>query len=248
MGLIPSSWNKKKLLLWFLGSFSILILLLVVLDKYIMPAIVNSSKTIEVPSVVGLKRQQAIDKLEALGLKVEEVREQFNEAIDQNTVFMQMPYAGSSVKAGRRVYLTVSKGYEVVIMPDLTMMTQRDAQVALMRSGLVFGSVTYDWKDSMPEDHIFKQSFAPGLSVKTGTTINVVLSKDSTNTVIVPAMERITLEEAMNTVTQVGLSVGEVINEPNETFAPGTVIRHSPSGGIRVKLGSSVKFYVTSQE
>ena len=213
-----------------------------------MPAWVSSSKTVKVPNVNGMPKQQAIDMIEGQGLKVQDVMEQFNDKIPSGTVYMQSPYPNAQVKEGRRVYLTVSKGYEVVTMPDLSMMTQRDAQVALMRVGLNLGSVAYDFKDSIPENRIIRQSYNPGMSVATGATINIVLSKDSTNTIVLPSFERLTTEESMTSIEQAGLVVGELVQELNETYTPGTVLRQYPTAGNRVKLGSTVKLWICSQE
>ncbi|MFN8367186.1 MAG: PASTA domain-containing protein [Candidatus Kapaibacterium sp.] len=243
--LIP---DRRKFIKYLLILISGLLVVFVCCDKLIMPAIVSSSKTIKVPNVSGLPKQQAIDILEGQGLKVQEVMEQFNEKVPSGTVYMQSPYSNALVKEGRRVYLTVSKGYEVVTMPDLTMMTQRDAQVALMRLGLSLGNVSYDWKDSIPENRIIRQSYNPGMTVATGASINIVLSKDSTNSIVLPSFERLTQDEAMSSITQQGLVVGEIVQEPNETYTPGTVLRQSPNAGVRVKLSSTVNLWVASQE
>lgn len=215
-----------------------------------MPLIVSTSKTIKVPSVVGKQRQQAMDLLESQGLTVsqDQIIEVYNEKVPKDQIIMQMPFAGSDVKEGRRIYLTISRGNETVLMPDLTMMTQRDAQAVLMRLHLNLGTVTWDWKDSIPEDRVFRQSFAPGLAIPPNSTVNLVLSKDSTNTVIAPALERLTQDEAMTSLTEIGLVVGEIVQEKDETFTPGTVIRQQPGAGMRVKLGSTVKLWVSSTE
>lgn len=240
--------NKKRISLYSLAILLALILGGFVCDKLIMPAIVNSSRTMPVPNVMGLPKQQAIDLLEGQGLIVQEAREQFNDKVSQGVVFMQLPNPGSMVKEGRHIYLTVSKGNEVISMPDLTMMTRRDAQVALMRLGLAIGNVTTEWKDSVPESRVIRQSFAPGLSVPAGSSVNIVLSKDSATTIIVPSLERLTMDEAMAGITQVQLTLGEVVQEKDETYSAGTVLRQIPPAGTRVKPGSTIKLFVASAD
>jgi serine/threonine-protein kinase len=239
--------NKRFLVTVGVTILSLLFALLL-LDKVFMPLIVNSSKTVKVPSLVGMQRQQAVDMLESSGLKVESVTEQFNTSVNKGEVISQMPYPHALVKEGRRVYLTVSKGYEIITMPNLTMMSQRDAQLALMRLGLQIGTISWDYKDSIPENRVIRQSYLPGMTVAAGNVVNLVLSRDSNATVITPALERLPLDVAMRTLEQSGLQTGEVIQEPNGTYSVGTIFDQSPSAGSRIKPGTKVTLYVVSSD
>ncbi len=225
-----------------------LVVLAVVCDKAVMPLIVNSGKTVTVPNIIGMQKQQAIDLLESQGLQVEKVAEQFNTNVQHGVVITQLPFPNSLVKEGRRVYLSVSKGYEVITMPDLSMMSQREAQLALMGMGLQVGTVSYDFRDSIPENRVIRQSYMAGMSVGSGTSVNLVLSKDSNATVIAPSLERLSQSDAMQTLQDMNLQTGEVFSQSDETYAVGTVIKQSPAAGTRLHLGSKIDLWVSSAD
>ncbi len=213
-----------------------------------MPLIVSSSRTITVPNIIGMQRQQAIDMIESQGLKVERIAEQFNSSVAHGVVVFQLPFPNSQVKEGRRIYLTVSKGDESITMPDLSMMTQRDAQLALMRLGLQVGTISWDYRDSLPENRVIRQSYLPGMSVGNGSVVNLVLSKDSNATVIVPMLERLSMSDALRTLQDVSLQADDVVQQPDGTYAVGTVLKQVPTAGTKTRPGTKVKLWVASQD
>ncbi len=224
-----------------------LVLLAVLFDKVVMPLVVNSARTEQVPNVVGMPKQQAIDMLESKGLKVEKVVETYNSSAQHGVVLTQLPYPNSLVKEGRRVYLSVSKGYEVITMPDLSMMSQREAQLSLLSMGMQVGTVSYDFRDSIPEGRVIRQSYLPGMSVGSGTIVNLVLSKDSNATVITPSCIRLSESEAMQSINDAQLVLGQVNIDASETYSPGTVTNQQPSAGTKVHRGSKVDIWVVKQ-
>ncbi len=231
-----------------LSAVLMLVALVVLCDKLIMPLIVRTAKTITVPNIVGMPKQQAIDLLESQGLKVEKVVEQFNENVQHGVVISQLPYPNAQVKEGRRIYLSVSKGYEVITMPDLSMMSQREAQLALIGLGLQVGTISYDFRDSIPESRVIRQSYLAGMSVSGGTIVNLVLSKDSNATVIAPSLEQQSQSDAMWTIQEMELQLGEVFQQADGTYAPGTVIRQQPAAGSRLHKGARIDIWVASPE
>jgi len=64
------------------------------------------------------------------------------------------------VKHGRRVYLTLSGGEVMAIVPQLRGRSMRDAKFALERYGLQLGSISFEPSTLYPENTIVAQSFS----------------------------------------------------------------------------------------
>jgi serine/threonine-protein kinase len=101
------------------------------------PVAVVVSKGLEmlaVPSVVGRAQADAGRQLEAAGFTTT-VREAFSEDVGKGTVVAQTPAEGQAPR-GSAVQLDVSKGPELVTVPDLGGMSREQAEAALKAAGL----------------------------------------------------------------------------------------------------------------
>lgn len=92
---------------------------------------------INIPDVTGLARDDAVSKLEGLGLKVS-VREEFSPDEGKGDAFATEPEAGTTVPKGSAVTVSVSTAIEV---PDVAGKTQKEATSLLADAGLKVGEV-----------------------------------------------------------------------------------------------------------
>lgn len=88
----------------------------------------------------GADADTAVAALEALGLRVER-REVFHDDVPAGRLVAMSPEAGSSVERGATVTLTVSKGPDVVTVPDVVGRTLAEAAAQLTAAGLTTGAV-----------------------------------------------------------------------------------------------------------
>jgi eukaryotic-like serine/threonine-protein kinase len=216
----------------------------VIIDQAILPAIVASAETIIVPDVKGMNEDSARTMLEELGLTVEQPHEQFNSDVAEGSVISQMPYAGATVKEGRRIYLTVSEGVESSAMPRVLGMTVREARLTLVRLGLKVGATSFETNDSIPEDRIIAQSVSVGTRVRTGTVIDLVVSKGASH-ITMPDLLGLSLTEVQGMLADYGLKVGHINYIATGTFEPNTVLAHVPPADSLIEPGGTVALTVT---
>lgn len=241
---LPTSPEARRAL-WLVPLVTAVVV--VCFDKAIMPLVVSTGKTVTVPNIVGMDRTQAVDLLEAQGLIVENIVEQVNPGIAVGKVVSQLPYPNSHVKEGRRIYLTVSKGEVVTNMPDLTYLSLRDAQLSLMRIGMQIGNVTTEFRDSVPVNSIIQQSIPVGARIRAGSTVDVVVSKDSSVSVSVPDVVGMGYNEAVQRIRSAGFEIGTVAYKSSETYTPGTVFRQFPDGQTSSTPSAKIDLWVTSE-
>jgi serine/threonine-protein kinase len=235
------NWTWRKIGVLALAGIVILAGVGALIDKLVLPAVVSMTATVHVPGVVGRDRASAEVLLRDAGLVVMEPREQFSATVAEGTVMSQLPYAGATVKEGRRIYITVSKGVETMSMPSLYGATMRDARVTIMRLGLQSGDMSYDTSSSIPAGKVMGQSISAGASVASGAVVHLVISR-GTSMVRVPQLISLMQDEAEQLLRDLGLIPGAVTSVPSSAFQSGTVMHQDPPADSLVTLGTTVTF------
>lgn len=124
---------------------------------------------IEVPTVVGTSGSAATSTLNGLGFTVKQATQQFSDTVAQGDVISQTPSTGTGFR-GDSVTLVISKGPEMVTVPDVTGQTSQKAKAALEALGLkvkvdrFFGGLFNDVRATDP---------SPGTSVRKGSTVTL---------------------------------------------------------------------------
>ena len=95
-------------IIWLLALLAVFL----VVDLSIMPAFAGRfSTTVTVPSVIGLKTEDAADTLKAHGLRFAvDTLTDYSRVIPKGRVLAQRPDSGAVVKGGRRIWATLSRG------------------------------------------------------------------------------------------------------------------------------------------
>ncbi|MFF9404350.1 Stk1 family PASTA domain-containing Ser/Thr kinase [Streptomyces anandii] len=134
---------------------------------------VSKGRPVDVPDVTGEDLDQAKSDLEDAGLKVTVASEQVNSEFDKGQVAQQTPAGDSQAAEGDTVTLTLSKGPEMVEVPDVTGDSVGDAKKALEDAGFkveedrgllgLFG------------DTVKKQSVRGGEKAPKGSTVTITI-------------------------------------------------------------------------
>ena len=232
----PPKKNKtKKMLGLFIGAIFLLSALIYGLVGY-------SSGDIAVPDVKGktLVEAEAILKDNNLDFTL---KEEFDAKVPTGTVIKQSPGAGSHVKAGRKIQLTVSKGAEPGVVPDLKGKNLAEATEMLHAAKLAVGKVTVQYKEAAAQGAVLSQDIEAGKKVAAGTKVDLVVNISKGQSVV-PDLKGLTLSDARERLSSMGLMVGSVTTK--EDSAPkGTVIGAEPEFGKVLSEGSVVTLIVS---
>ncbi|MCX4574453.1 Stk1 family PASTA domain-containing Ser/Thr kinase [Streptomyces sp. NBC_01571] len=133
--------------------------------------VVSKGSPVEISDVTGTSVEDATAELEQAGLKVKIAARRVTSEFDKGQVARQSPDAGSEAATGDTVTLTVSKGPEMVQVPDVVGDSVDDATKALEDAGFqvdedrgllgLFG------------DHVKGQSVDGGKTAPKGSTITI---------------------------------------------------------------------------
>lgn len=223
----------------------ILFIIILIFDKILMPNLVFDKKIVSVPNLVGMNLNDAIKKLQSIGLEYKIGGQLFSEKFPENTILSQTPQESLSVKQGRTIYLSVSKGNQKVEVPNLVGMTTRTAKIELMKQGLQFGNVAYDYSDLMGKDTIIYQNLQVGSMVPYGTEIDMVVSQGSNNNYTIPNLIGLKIDEAEKILNENGFVMGTITYSDNGTYTIGTIFEQLPYPGSVSPPGSHIDVKVS---
>ena len=128
-----------------------------------------------VPKVIGMTQEEAIEALEEAKLKAEVV-EEYSEKIEVGYVISQETEEDETVNAGDTVVINVSKGIELVEVPDVVGKTEKDAKKALEKAGL---KVVVKTEEDSSKDNgtVLKQDVDPGEEVGKKSKVTITVNK-----------------------------------------------------------------------
>lgn len=229
---------------------AILLLLLIVLPGYLfvkVSAFLNVPE-VNVPDVIGLTDTEAKSILAGHKLVFEVESESFDSTVPKGHVISQMPESGRLVKVNRSIRVILSKGPELLEVPDVTNMDIRGAQVKLQAMALDLGDREYIETDEHPPGTIISQSPEAFEKVERGSKINIQVSKAPlTRSFSMPNLINITLNEAKWILARNGLELGEIFTEYDSYLPEGYVIDHNPGPESEVVEGSTVDITISKK-
>ncbi|MDR1619490.1 MAG: protein kinase [Clostridiales bacterium] len=195
---------------------------------------VLEGKTIEEASGIADLRGYAITVTETV----------HSEQHEPGYVVSQYPLAGTSLKNGGSIQVTVSGGDASVPVPNLAGMTLAEAQETLAGTGLAVGNVEYRDADA-PAGAIIQQNPAANSLATDGDEVDIYISGEPvTISLEAPDVVSLPLAEAMSVLQTVGFSNFRVyLDAPEDNAAAYTVIRQNPAVGELFALAG--KFELT---
>lgn len=208
-------------------------------------AIFGGGEDIVVPSIVGESVLDAQKILLDNDLTIEVADNIYNDTTERGAIITQSPQAGSKVKAGRSIKVTVSLGASLIEVPDLSGMTEREAKVTLESYGLTVGKTSTGYSDEYKKDEIIFQSPQAASKVEDGTAVDLIVSLGAQPEVITaPNVVGVELSQARQMIIANGLLEGEITYVASTEYYENIVVSQSISG--QTLQGSTVDLTVSS--
>ena len=174
-------------------------------------------------------------RLEQEGFVVD-YTEVYHDTVKEGKVFKTSPDVGTEQQKGTTVIMSVSKGAETkyTTMPSVVNTTRENAEVAIKNAGLVIGSITEEFSDTVALGNVISQSTAAGESVEEGVTIDLVVSKGPEK-LTMPNLWGNPKDRAIEKLHAMGLSV-EVYEEYSDAVE-GRVFKTNPEADATSETG-----------
>lgn len=210
----------------------------------------NSTDEIEVPTVVNLTEEQAVEQLEKRGFRANIARNAESDEYEKGKVMSQDPDASTRAKKGTIVNLVISSGREISV-PELKNMNLSQAEETLKDLGLKIGTTSTDYSNTVDKDLVIRQEPASGAKVQSGTEINLVISvgkEDTTEIIKVGNYVGMSEKDAIATARNNHLRVRNVDYQYSSSIDKGHVISQSIGAETEVAENSAIDFVISLGE
>ncbi|WP_329036551.1 Stk1 family PASTA domain-containing Ser/Thr kinase [Streptomyces sp. NBC_00178] len=225
------------------GAVAVLVAVLVFLGAGAGVWYINSGQFTRVPSLLGQTQSAAERRLSDEGLDVKGVERAYSDTVERGTVISSDPGSGERIRGNDAVRLVISRGPEIVKVPDVGGMTLADARRELKKSGLAPGMVTREFSAETGRGEVVRTDPETGAERHPDSAVALVVSKGSP--VDVPGVTGMGVDEARAALEEAGLKA-EVL--PVRVHSPedeGGVARQSPASGAEAAEGDTVELTVS---
>lgn len=235
--------NIIKLIIYSGIVLTILILIFIGIDNFLMPTIVSSQEH-ELPDLEGKLKEDAVALLEKLNLNPVIEGPRYDEKVPKDHVIFQNPRPGTLVKENRRIYIYISGGDPLISMPALNGKTIRDGKVTVERLGLILGEIEMV-RSEYPKDIIISQNYDAGIRLAKGDTVKLEVSVGpQVGMIRVPTLIGDLLSGAEKKLRDNSLYIGKISFIASNSLLPNTIMEQYPSPDELVPYGDSIDVFV----
>ncbi|MGN0194823.1 MAG: PASTA domain-containing protein [Candidatus Cryptobacteroides sp.] len=222
----------------------------------ILKLVTNHGKEITVPDLTNMSVSEAVYTAGLQNLRVDITDSVYIRRMGRGMVYSQNPKAGSSVKKGRRILLTInSVNPKKVQMPNLVGYSMRQAKAELLSRGLSLGKLMY--VSDMATNNVLRQMYRgreiePGTMIESGSDINLIvgLNPDDNQTYI-PDVVGMKYMRAVDAIHDNSLNIKALkFDKTVKSYADSldaTVYRQGPSASSEpILIGSEITLYLST--
>ena len=201
-----------------------------------------------VPEVLYLPEEDAVSQLTALGLRVIEKEKIHHAVIPENQILTQSPSAGTVLKQGDTVTLTVSDGWSDYV-PNLLDMPKEKAEEKLTSLGF---TVSYQERasETVAPDAVMEQSVPADTRLTLGSEIILTIStgRENTDATIYEKVGNyigMDFEEAKAQLSEIYLYALQADTVYDPDIPNGTIISQDIPAGSAVPQGTSIQMRIS---
>ena len=241
----PRKRKKKAIGILFFPLMALFLISLFGLSFYYL---LFPLKEVKVPDIVKKDINSAREILRKYNLRIVIQNSRFDNEIPKDSIIRQAPYAGKKVKEGKVVYVVISKGPELIEVPNLQGMTLYQAEISLENLRLKLGKVTRVADENIAKDTVIEQVQSPQSLIKVGGNIDVKASSGPSKLIVeVPNFIGQNIDDVKLKLEQLGLTIGEIKRVQSD--APeNTVTDQRPPAGARRDEGTPINLTISSKE
>lgn len=204
---------------------------------------INSGQFTHVPLLLGQSEKAAKGRLSDAGLELKGVRRAYSDTVDRGKVVSSDPEPGARIRGNGSVSLVVSRGPEIVKVPDVHGVALAEARRRLENRGLVPGMITKEFSDDVSAGEVLRTDPEAGAERHPDSAVALVVSQGSP--VDVPDVTGRSVDDARAELEDAGL---KVVVAPGRVDSPedaGDVARQSLEEGAEAAEGDTITLTVS---
>ncbi|MFD5872805.1 Stk1 family PASTA domain-containing Ser/Thr kinase [Streptomyces sp. NPDC060322] len=225
------------------GAAAVLVAVLLVLGLGAGVWYINSGQFTRVPSLLGQTQSAAERRLSDEGLDLKGVDRAYSDTVERGTVISSDPGSGERIRGNDAVRLVISRGPEIVKVPDVEGLALADARRELKKTGLAPGMVTREFSEEIDRGMVIRTDPRVGTERHPDSAVALVVSKGSP--VDVPDVTGLSVEDARAALDEAGLRTEVLAERVNSPEGAGEIARQSPGSGAEAAEGDTVELTVS---
>ena len=206
----------------------------------------DKEETVAIPSFIGQNIEQAEVSAQSMGFSIKVKKEVFSKK-KVGTIEDQDPLPNSTAKAGRAIYVIVSKGEEQVEIPDVLGMDYRQASNILKNVGFKKISVVQKYDENVSPGTVISQYPSAHSLIGVDKEIVLASSRIASFEATIPDLkgEKIEVAEEKLNALNVKYTKTEV---HSKEFKAGTVVSQDVKPGTLIDSSLIVNLKISSSE
>lgn len=211
--------------------------------------LLNRGQGVEVPNLIGMDHQGAINTLRKMNLPYEEVYQQVEEGESNLVIDQEPPPNGQLDPDSEKVTLYISKASKPPepkplpeFMPKLTGQPVGKARLTLKKLGLQF-SERRVLVEGRRTDYVTRQMPAPGETISRQTRVTLFVAQEG---VKVPDLHKRKLSQALSLLQSKGLAPGKISYQVTKDQPAETIYKTVPPANRLVPKGQAVNLVVAA--
>ncbi len=209
---------------------------------------ITNPPEVELPNIVGMSKEEAQKEVEAVKLKFEVEKEEYNKDVPEGYVISQDPLymeKYNKVKEGSIVKAVISKGQEKAIVPKVVGLKQDEA-VKQLEDAKLKVEIVEETSKKVEEGYVISQETDPDTEAFAGDTVKIHVSTGTKKTAV-PDVVGKQQSEAESILKKAGFTVS-VTTEEDSSKEKGVVLRQGVGAGTQAEDGTAITIIVNSFE
>lgn len=165
----------------------------------------------------------------------------------ENTIIYQSIEEGEQVSKGTEVFVHVSNGKNVSVVPDVVGKTEDEAinMIGVDGAGFAGTDVITVFSDTVPYNHVIRVSPVAGTEMEITKTVTIYVSKGAeTDSKILPNVVGKHVDEAVKMIEEAGFTVQT--DNKDDNAPAGTVVMQNFPGDTLVNPSEKIIIYVST--
>ncbi|MET7620283.1 Stk1 family PASTA domain-containing Ser/Thr kinase [Streptomyces sp. NPDC005408] len=225
------------------GVLAALVAVLLVLGVGAGVWYISSGQFTRVPALIGKSEKDARQELNSAGLDVKKVRYDFSETVKRGTVINTDPATNARIRGNGSVTIIVSRGPEIVRVPDVKNKPLAQAERELEKAGLAPGVVTKAFSEEVEQGAVISTDPASGTRRSPDSAVAIVVSQGAP--IDVPGVTGASVDDATSELEGKGFKVKIASQQINSSEEAGSVAAQSAAEGTQLARGDTITLTVS---
>jgi beta-lactam-binding protein with PASTA domain len=205
-----------------------------------------ASEITEVPSLLGIRPEQARELLKGRDLLLTLAGEHEDSKYPAGAIASQTPLPGSEAPRGSSVQAVISRGMGQVQVPNLVGLRSEDALRQLAAAGLQPGPQKTIASTTVPAGAVAQTEPAAGSPVAPQGAVTLVVSAGAPAKAV-PRVTGMRLPRARKTLEDAGFTLGKIRYVDDEDRMGGLVLKQEPAENAQAAPGTAIDLSVNEE-